>query len=614
MSLTRSNVRPTRRRKIRYGDDRQEDLYKRFPPDTFLGSQENVHHFLLWMTFFRRNFHRFATDYLQLKLHIYQIIILYLMGINYFFVIIASRGDAKSYIVALASCIYCILYPGSMVVMASGTKKQAKLLVSEKIEKELMNQSDMLRKEIRNVKDNTNEVVVYFKNGSTITVVAPGDSGRGYRSTILIREEFRQIKKEDEDAVLSPYQQQRQPPYLADSYYKSVSSLHEESTDIYISSSWLDNGHYMWGIVDQASGDMLKGNPSCLMAFDESVALAHGLKSQRYYRVQKKKQDPLTWDLEFMNYRVKDNASAYFSYSMFSKNQNVLRPFYPRTTLDYLANKKNPYSIAKQAGEVRLVACDMAFVESKRNDNSIFSCIRLLPESTRYERENSSDIEVNNGYRRIVPYITSVQGGDTVRQARRIRQLYEDFEADYIVLDMRNGGVAVYDLLARVMYDEERKVEYAPLTCMNDDSIAARVKAEGAMPRIYVISATQKLNSDIAVDFRRILDEKRIDLLVNFEKATEEVLPGIKEYVSAIDGETQAFYEAPFLETQALISEATTLMYEKRPDTGVVVIKEQGNNRKDRYTSVSYGSYFSSLLEIDYLNQDEDYEYQVFIN
>ena len=65
---------------------------------------------------------------------------------------------------------------------------------------------------------------------------------------------------------------------------------------------------------------------------------------------------------------------------------------------------------------------------------------------------------------------------------------------------------------------------------------------------------------------------------------------------------------------QALISETTGLLYEKKPQTGAIVISEQGTNRKDRYTSVSYGSYFASLLEKDLVSNDEEYEYSVIIN
>ena len=62
-----------------------------------------------------------------------------------------------------------------------------------------------------------------------------------------------------------------------------------------------------------------------------------------------------------------------------------------------------------------------------------------------------------------------------------------------------------------------------------------------------------------------------------------------------------------------MISESTNLVYEVKP-TGVIDIREQGANTKDRYTSISYGSYFISLLERDLLSQNEEYEYGVFIN
>ena len=240
--------------------------------------------------------------------------------------------------------------------------------------------------------------------------------------------------------------------------------------------------------------------------------------------------------------------------------------------------------------------------------------MRLIPESTRYQREGSDDIEVSNGYRRSVPYMESMQGGDTLHQAIRIRQLFEDFGADYLVLDTRNGGLVLYDIMARPMYDDERDVEYQPLRCMNDDGIASRITVEGANECVYAINASQKLNSDIAIDFRRILVEERIDFLSNLESAIENYLPNIKEYASAPDADTQFFYERPFLETQEFISETAGLVYEKKPQTGAIVVGEVGANRKDRYSSVSYASFVASLLERDLLSQSEEYEFATFVN
>ena len=595
-------------------DDRQKELYKRFASDSFLGNEKTLYNFIDWITFFRRNLHRFATDYLGIKLHWYQAIMLYLMGINNFIVVVASRASAKSFISALYACIRCILYPNSMIVLASSTKGQSKLLVSEKIQKELMNMSPRLRREIRKIKDNQNEVIVFFKNNSTITVVPASENGRGYRSTAIIREEFRQIKKFIDDSILSPFQIVRQAPYLKDEYYSDVPELQEENVDIYISSSWYDNGNWMWGIVDQAFEDMMTGKDSCLLAFDESVAIKHKIKTMRYFQTEKKKQDPMTWQLEFLNTRLKENRHAFFTYNLLQQNQNSKQVFYPRTTLDFLSNRKNPYDIAKQKNEVRVVSCDMAFIENDGNDNSVFSCIRFLPETTTYKKDSSNETIVNNGYRRIPSYIEHTQGGELKKQAIRIRELYEDFQADYIILDTRNAGIGVLDFLARPLYDEERNVEYSALTCMNDEGLANRIRVEGAEPRIFAVNASRKLNSDIALDFRKVLSEKKIDFLVTFEQASEEILPKIKEYMSAPDAETQLFYETPFLETQALFSETSSLVYEKGNETGVIVIHEQGKNRKDRYTSISYGSYFASLLERDLISQTDSYEVGCFIN
>ena len=587
--------------KIKYADEKQSNLYKNFPSTHYLSNPTNVDHVLLWNTFFRRNLHRLAIDYLKINLHIYQAIILYLMGICQFIVIIACRAAAKSFIIALYACCRCITRPFA-------TKGQSKLIVSEKIKNELMRMSPALRQEIENIKDNQNEVIVYFRNGSTITVVPASENGRGYRSSCCVREEFRQIDKHVDDSILSPFQTIRQAPYMLIEPYASDKTIQEDPVDVYISSSWLDNGHWMWKIVDDNFVDMLNDKNVCLLAFDESITLKHNIKTMKQLQKEKKKQDPLTWRIEFLNERVKENTSAFFTYDMLIGNQICKKPFYPRITQDVKSKKKNLYDIPKQIGEIRLISCDMAFVENKKNDNSVFSCIRLLPESIVYESKNSErqKIEVKQGYRRIVPYLEHHPGGDITRQAIRIRQLYEDFDADYIVLDTRNGGVTCYDLLAKVMYDEERDCEYCPLKSMNNDGFANRIKIDGAKPVIFVVNASLSLNSDIAQSFRNILNDKKIDFLVNYNIAKEEIFPNIKSYNDVMDSNIQLFYETPFLETQLLISETAELIYEKKEQTGAIVVKEQGNNTKDRYTSVSYGSYFASLLEQDLLSQEDD--------
>lgn len=595
-------------------DDVQREIYKKFPTSHFLSNPTNCDHFYRWNTFFRRNLHRFAIDYLKIKLYEYQALALYEMGANNQTVIIASRAAAKSFIIALYACERCILFPNTHILLSSATKGQSELIVEKKIKGELMSWSPILAKEIESIKSNQNNTVVKFRNQSDITVVLASDRARGNRSNVIVREEFRQISKLVDDSVLSPCQILRQSPYMLQPYYANKPELKEEPVDIYISSSWLDNGHWMWKLVDTAYNQMLNNQSSCLLAFDEAVVLKHGIKSMYQLVKEKRKQDTITWQVEFLNTRLKENTAAFFTYSMLQKNQVGKQPFYPRTLLDFQCNRKNPYAIPKMPGEIRIVACDMAFITNDGNDNSVFSCLRLLPESVSHSKNDGGEVSFDNGYRIVVPYLESVQGGEVRKQAIRIRELFNDFDADYICLDTRNAGVAVYQALARPLFDEDRNIEYPPLSCMNNETISNMIKVEGAEPRIFAINASQKLNSDIALNFRRRLAENKIDFLVNFETAKEDILPKINEYVSAVDGDTAAFYEVPFLETQALFAETVDLIYEKKQDTGLIVIREQGSNRKDRYTSVSYGVWLCELLERDLLTNANNYEYSVLIN
>lgn len=56
-------------------------------------ASENIREGLhLYVSYWRANIHRFAMDYLGINLHIFQIILLYMMDKNTFFMFIASRG------------------------------------------------------------------------------------------------------------------------------------------------------------------------------------------------------------------------------------------------------------------------------------------------------------------------------------------------------------------------------------------------------------------------------------------------------------------------------------------------------------------------------------------
>ena len=593
-------------------DKRQLSVCDNLPSEHWLSNKNNLLKFYEWNTFFRENLDMYAEIYFGFALYPYQHLELYELNKNTLIDITGSRATAKTYIIAIFAVCKASLYPNSKIVICSATKGQSKLVVSEKIKNELMSQSPMLCREIKSIKDNQNDVIVYFRNGSTIKVLPSSENARGNRSTVTIYEENRMIDKFIIDSVISPFAIIRPVPYLK---YEEYADLVEEPTEVYISSAWYAS-HWMNTLIQDTYKAMLKGEKQCVIGLDYSVSLKHKIKTKNQILKDKRKFDPITFRIEYNNEMIKENTSAFFTYKMFTDNQRNKKPLYPRFDVDVLSRRKNPYSVSKQQGEIRILSCDMAFDEGKHNDNSIFTCMRLIPESTTYtvQSEGGTSKEISQGYRKIVSYIESIQGGDITKQAIRIKQLYEDLSCDYVVLDTRNGGLACYDLLAKVMYDESRDKEYQPWVCINDDSIANRIKTIGALPVLFAINASQKLNSEIANEMRIALTNNMIDFLIPFNEAVESTLTKIPEYMSAIDVDTQLFYEQPYLETQELINECVELTYERKEQTGLIVISEQGANRKDRYTSVSYGVHFASLLEQDLLSDNSDYDYVPLFN
>ena len=98
----------------------------------------------------------------------------------------------KSFLIAIFAVVRCILYPGTKVVITSGTRGQS-INILEKIQTELMPASPNLRNEIDlgNTKFTGQDARIMFKNTSYIKVVTASDNARSNRANILIVDEFR---------------------------------------------------------------------------------------------------------------------------------------------------------------------------------------------------------------------------------------------------------------------------------------------------------------------------------------------------------------------------------------------------------------------------------------
>lgn len=554
-------------------------------------SQSRQDNLIDWCDYYRKNVHRFVSHYMGVKLYFFQIIWIYYMATRDSFVAIAARGDGKTWLLAILAIAKAILFPHSEVVVISSTKAQAGLLV-EKCQ-DLQNSYPNIAREISNITTNMNRWAVDFHNGSTIKVVASRDSSRGRRSTFTIYDEFRLIDKEIVDSVLRPFSYIRQTPYLKIPEY---AKLGEEPKEVFISSAYL-KGLWWYDECKKNIKAMLSGENKGFIAFDFRLSVKHNIKTVASIRNEISKMDEITAMMEYGNIPFGEGANSYFKLKQFTKARIIEKAFYPQR-LETYNPKKNPYGIPKTDSEIRIVSSDVAQRAGRTNDLSITSLIRLIP--------------TQKGYFRELSYIESFSGINSILQSLRLKQLYYDFEADYIVLDVAagGGGLPMYDQLGQITKDDERGIEYPAMTIMRHvsldssiyDELSKRTLGINAIPVIYPISGVAVLNSKIAVEMRDKLQKKLFGLLVDETKAEDYLIKSkTGEFMTNDDPLAKSFFMNPFSQTSLFISESIGLTMTMV--SGNIKLVEIPGSRKDRYTSVAYGNYFASLLDGDLLRE-----------
>lgn len=151
----------------------------------------------------------------------------------------------------------------------------------------------------------------------------------------------------------------------------------------------------------------------------------------------------------------------------------------------------------------------------------------------------------------------------------------------------------MYDALARELLDPETGEIYPPLTSCNDATMAERCTDKQAPKVIWTIKANASLNSDCAVLLREGFRTGKIRLLVS-EFEAEELLGEIKGFKSLSPAE-KVQLQMPYVHTTLLIDELVKLRHDE--SNGKVRIYERSGMRKDRYSSLSYNYYVSTILE-----------------
>lgn len=537
----------------------------------------------VWCAFYRCNPHRFAKDYLHLELHLFQKILLVMMNLSATFVFVASRGIGKTFLSAIFCCVRAILYPGTKICIASGTRGQS-INVLEKILNELRPNSPELCNEIddKQTRVNATNAQIVFKNGSVIKVVTASDSARGNRANILLIDEYRMVAKDIIDTILRKFlTSPRMPGYLKNPQYKHLA---ERNKTLYLSSAFYkDHWSYMRAedscrfMLDDKKTDFVCGLPYQL-ALTEGLLFAEDVADQ----MAESDFSEVKWSMEMEALWYGDSDGAFFDFNSLSKNRRIHYPMLPDKVASIIGNNAKVRIPAKQNGEIRILSADIALMSSKRHNNdatAVFVNQMLPTKAGRY---------ISN-----IVYGDTFEGLHTEDQALVIRKLYDEFACDYIALDCTGIGLGVFDALVRDIVDPESGEIYPAISCTNNQEMAERCTVKGAEKVIWAIKGSPALNSECALLLREGLRSGKIRLLAT-EYDAEAQLGELKGFAALTPAEKTRLL-LPYIHTTLLVDELVKLQHEE--SMGRVRVFERPGMRKDRYSSLSYNYYVAVQLE-----------------
>lgn len=560
------------------------------PPDKQKKSRRDrvIEGMAVWGSFYRENIDIFVEEYLQIDiLKWFQKALLVMMNCCRLFLWIAARGMGKTYLIAIFVCARCILYPGTQVVIASGTRGQS-LQVFEKIQKILMPMSPNLCNEIDQAKTKFSgpEANIVFKNTSNIKVVTANDNARSNRANILIVDEFRMVKKDTIDTILKKFlTSRRMPAYreLTDKE-KQAEYAKEPNKQFYMSSAYFKD-HWSYSKTLDTFRMMLDDKKSAFVCgLPYQLSIQEGLLMSEDVEDDMLESDfsEIKWGMEMEALFYGSEDGAFFDFDSISKNRRISYPMLPDKLSNKLGGSSKVKIPPKSNGEKRILSADIALMSSKknRNDASAIFINQMLP--TKAGRYTSN-----------IVYCESYEGLHTEDQALAIRKLYDEFDCDYIALDCTGIGLGIYDALVREMVDPETGEIYPALSCCNNQEMADRCTTKGAKKVIWAIKGSSALNSECAVLLREGFRSGKIRLLVT-EYDAESLLSELKSYAHLTPSEKLSV-QMPYIHTTLLIDELVKLEHDE--SGGYVKIHERSGMRKDRYSSLSYNYYVALQIE-----------------
>lgn len=550
--------------------------------------QQKIMETVAWRAgYYRNNPHRYVIDVLGLSLKWFQQILLWCMMHYNFVMYLAARGQGKTYLTALFCCVRCILFPGTKIVVSSGTLKQANEVLL-KIQDDFMKQSSILRSEIEKCNIGQNDASIYFKNGSWIKTRTSSENSRSARANCIVVDEFRMVDETVINTVLRKFlTSPRQPKYLQKSEY---AHMQERNKEIYMSSAYFKSSwayrkaqSYTLNFFDDTKKYFICGLPY-------QVSVREGLLSRSQLEDEMSEADynELVQQMEMECLWFGDTDGSLFKFDELTARRRLRKAFPPLS----FCNDKITIPKLTATGK-RILSIDVALMQSTKKKKNDASAIFI-----------NDLIQVNDtSYQSNFVYGETFEGLKTDELGMIVMKYFYDYQCTDLVLDTNGIGLGVYDFITKDQICQENGKRYKAMTCINDKDMAERCKVRDANKVVWSVKANANFNNEICVLLRNGIQNGKINFLIPEQDADSSLKETYKGYFKMSPTE-QAKLKMSYIQTTFAVYELIKLDHEVK--NGNIKVKEVEGMRKDRYSSIAYSYWCACQLELKLKPKTQD--------
>ncbi len=529
--------------------------------------------------YYRANPQRFVSEVLGIHLKLFQKILIWAMMHFNFVMYLAARGQGKTFLVALFCCIRCILFPGTKIVVSSGTLKQANEVLL-KIQDDFMKRSPILCSEIEKCNIGQNDAVISFRNTSWIKTRTSSENSRSARANIIIVDEFRMTDESIVNTVLRKFlTSPRQPKYLEKPEYRH---LQERNKEIYMSSAYFKSSwaykkaqSYTLSFFDDKKKYFICGLPY-------QVSVKEGLLSREQIEDEMSELDfnELVQSMEMECLWFGDTDGSLFNFDALASRRKIRNAFLP---LEFYNDKLPIPKLG--ASEKRILSVDVALMKSTKKKDNDAAAIYL----------NSLVQTSGTSYQSNFVMGETFEGLTTDELGLIVMRYFYKYNCTDLVIDTNGLGLGVFDFIIKDQYDPDTGETYKALTCCNDKDMADRCKVKDAKQVVWAVKATAKFNNEICVLLRNGIQNGKINLLVP-EQTADDILKETYKGYNKLSLSEKVKMKVSYLQTTMAIYELVKLEHEIKD--GNIKVKEASGMRKDRYSSIAYSYWCACQLEL----------------